>query len=86
MSKDSPNSAQSTASRSAMHPRHDQIFPTLSADEIERVCRLGSVKRYVDGEALLDEHTLASISAEAQGLPRDPGTCGQREHLAPRFQ
>jgi thioredoxin reductase (NADPH) len=54
MSKDSPNSAQSTASSSAMHPRHDQIFPTLSADEIERVCRFGSVKHYADGEALFE--------------------------------
>ena len=41
-----------TASPSAMHPRHDQTFPTLSAAEIERVRRFGELRRYADGEYL----------------------------------
>jgi thioredoxin reductase (NADPH) len=43
-----------TATRSAMHPRHDATFPTLTAAEIERMRRFGSVRHYGDGECLFE--------------------------------
>jgi thioredoxin reductase (NADPH) len=44
--------AASTATFSAMHPRHAQTFPTLTPAEIERLRRFGTVRRYADGEGL----------------------------------
>ncbi len=46
--------AADTASRSAMHPRHDQTFPTLTDREIERLRRFGSLRHYSDGEKLFE--------------------------------
>ena len=47
-----PPDPPTTASISTMHPRHEQTFPTLTAKEIERLRRFGTVQRYADGEAL----------------------------------
>jgi thioredoxin reductase (NADPH) len=46
--------ATDTASRSAMHPRHDQTFPTLTGEEIQRLRRFGSLCHYADGEKLFE--------------------------------
>ena len=43
-----------TASHSAMHPRHDQTFPTLTSKEIERLRRFGTVRTYADGDCLYE--------------------------------
>jgi thioredoxin reductase (NADPH) len=37
-----------------MHARHEQTFPVLTAREIERLQRFGSVRSYADGEALFE--------------------------------
>ncbi|MBI5128483.1 MAG: FAD-dependent oxidoreductase [Rhodopseudomonas palustris] len=36
------------------NPRHDQTFPELTPAEIERMCRFGEVRRFVDGEMLFE--------------------------------
>ena len=56
MPADTPPASASagTASQSAMHPRHEQTFPTLTANEIERLRRFGTVHRYADGELLFE--------------------------------
>lgn len=41
-----------TASSSVIHPRHEQMFPTLTPPEIERLRRFGEVRRYADGDYL----------------------------------
>lgn len=41
-----------TASQSAMHPRYEQTFPTLTLAEIDRLRRFGEVRRYADGDYL----------------------------------
>ena len=38
----------------ALRNRRDQMFPTLTAAEIERLRRFGSVRRYADGETLFE--------------------------------
>src|ERR1700676_5740323 len=38
----------------AMHPRHEQAFPTLTAAEIARMRRFGEVRHYRDGEMLFE--------------------------------
>lgn len=35
-------------------PRHEQTFPTLTPQEIERMRRFGEVRRFADGEALFE--------------------------------
>ena len=35
-------------------PRHEQTFPTLTSQEIERMRRFGEVRRFADGEALFE--------------------------------
>ena len=35
-----------------LYPRHDETFPQLTAEEIERLRRFGSERRYRDGERL----------------------------------
>src|SRR5258707_9866088 len=35
-------------------PRHEQTFPTLTAQEIDRMRRFGEVRTYKDGEALFE--------------------------------
>ena len=42
------------ASRPARGARYDDTFPTLSAKEIERLRRFGSLRRYADGEKLFE--------------------------------
>ena len=37
-----------------MGPRHEETFPTLTGAEIERMRRFGAVRRYADGEKLLE--------------------------------
>lgn len=44
--------ADPSAPGSPLHPRHEQTFPTLTADEIERMRRFGSVRHYADREVL----------------------------------
>ncbi|MEO8459920.1 MAG: FAD-dependent oxidoreductase [Dokdonella sp.] len=46
--------AISTASQSAMHPRHEQTFPTLTGSEISRLRRFGSVSRFASGLLLFE--------------------------------
>ena len=41
-----------TQSSSTLRSRHDQMFPELTPQEIERLRRFGSVRRYRDGEPL----------------------------------
>ncbi len=48
------SASASTASPSPMHPRHEQTFPTLTANEVERLRRFGTVHRYADGELLFE--------------------------------
>ena len=36
------------------YPRQAQMFPTLTAAEIARIRRFGSLHRYADGEALFE--------------------------------
>src|ERR1700677_4544937 len=38
----------------ASGPRYDETFPTLTGAEIERMRRFGAVRRYADGEILLE--------------------------------
>jgi thioredoxin reductase (NADPH) len=35
-------------------PRYDQTFPTLTASEIERLRRFGSLRKYASGEKLYE--------------------------------
>jgi thioredoxin reductase (NADPH) len=42
------------AARPQLHPRHDQMFPDLTAAEIDRLRRFGSERRYADGETLFE--------------------------------
>ncbi|MBB5047983.1 thioredoxin reductase (NADPH) [Rhodopseudomonas rhenobacensis] len=48
------DSLRETASRSAMHPRHEQTFPELTPAEIDRMRRFGEVRRYHDGDTLFE--------------------------------
>ena len=38
----------------ALHPRHEQAFPALTAAEIGRMRRFGEIRRYKDGERLFE--------------------------------
>jgi thioredoxin reductase (NADPH) len=38
----------------AMAPRYDETFPTLTAKEIDRLRRFGELRRYADGERLIE--------------------------------
>ena len=40
--------------RPILYPRHDDTFPQLTTEEIERLRRFGSGRRYRDGEALFE--------------------------------
>lgn len=51
---DSDNEATEARARSLMHGRFEQGFPALSADEIARIRRFGSVCRFADGEKLFE--------------------------------
>ena len=42
------------ASRSAMHPRHHDTFPSLTAREIDRLRHFGEVRSFKDGEVLFE--------------------------------
>ncbi len=43
-----------TAPRPTVFPRHEQTFPTLTPEEIERIRRFGEVRRFKDGELLFE--------------------------------
>ncbi len=45
---------EDSAPPSAMHPRHEQIFPALTPAEIGRMRRFGEVRRYKDGDRLFE--------------------------------
>lgn len=40
------------AARPPLHPRHDQMFPKLTAEEIDRLSGFGAPRRYPDGAPL----------------------------------
>ena len=42
------------APTSALHPRHEQAFPTLTPKEIERMRRFGEIRNYAHGEKLFE--------------------------------
>lgn len=39
-------------SAAALYSRYEQMFPALSAAEIDRLRRFGQVQRYADGQTL----------------------------------
>ncbi len=43
-----------TSQSSLAFPRHEQTFPALTAQEIERLRRFGEVRHYCHGEALFE--------------------------------
>src|SRR5258708_25155263 len=45
---------QTGSANSFAFPRHEQTFPTLTAQEIDRMRRFGEVRTYKDGEALFE--------------------------------
>jgi thioredoxin reductase (NADPH) len=55
MSKEpSDRDAVELGARAKMKGRYDEAFPTLTADEIARLRRFGSIQRYTDGQALFE--------------------------------
>ncbi|MBO0756763.1 MAG: thioredoxin reductase, partial [Bradyrhizobiaceae bacterium] len=40
-------------------PRFDQTFPTLTPSDIDRLRRFGTVRRYADGERLVEAGKLS---------------------------
>jgi thioredoxin reductase (NADPH) len=54
MSLDTADTLAGMATRSAMHPRHDQTFPHLTEAEIDRMRRFGELVRFHDGDALFE--------------------------------
>ncbi len=52
MSDAPPGAAPETPDRLVLYPRHDETFPTLTTDEIDRLRRFGRERHYQDGEAL----------------------------------
>jgi thioredoxin reductase (NADPH) len=51
-------SAQNPPRNSVIYPRAEQTFPTLSAQDIERVRRFGTIRHYADGEFLFQAGKL----------------------------
>ncbi|MBI3701775.1 MAG: FAD-dependent oxidoreductase [Afipia sp.] len=49
-----PVSEINLAATSALHPRHEQAFPTLTPSEIDRMRRFGEIRTYKDGEKLFE--------------------------------
>jgi thioredoxin reductase (NADPH) len=56
MPTDTQTADDSSAVRGALvkHPRHEQMFPTLTAAEIDRLRRFGDIRHYADGELLFE--------------------------------
>ncbi|HEY0235766.1 MAG TPA: FAD-dependent oxidoreductase [Afipia sp.] len=52
MSDDNMTIAKGEAALAALYPRHEQMFPTLTPREIERMRGFGEVAHYKNGEAL----------------------------------
>lgn len=52
MSDDSAATGNGNAAMAALYPRHEQMFPTLTPREIERMRGFGEVAHYKSGEAL----------------------------------
>ena len=50
----SPAVSATVAIGSALHPRYEQTFPTLTPKEIERMRRFGDIRKYADGEKLFE--------------------------------
>ena len=50
----SPLAPQVASIGSALHPRHEQTFPTLTPKEIERMRAFGDIRKYADGEKLFE--------------------------------
>jgi thioredoxin reductase (NADPH) len=53
------NEATDTTTPSAAVPRYDQTFPTLTDKDIERLRRFGAVRRFADGERLIEAGKLS---------------------------
>jgi thioredoxin reductase (NADPH) len=54
------NADAETVVPSAVVPRYDQTFPTLTNKDIERLRRFGDVRRYADGERLFEAGKLSA--------------------------
>src|SRR6202795_2301175 len=54
MSADNTTANPAVAANSFAFPRHEQTFPTLTLQEIERMRRFGEVVSFKDGEALFE--------------------------------
>src|SRR6202171_2131368 len=54
MSADNTTANPAVAANSLAFPRHEQTFPTLTLQEIERMRRFGEVVSFKDGEALFE--------------------------------
>ena len=52
MSDDNATTGDGDGALAALYPRHEQMFPTLTPREIERMRGFGEVQHYKDGEAL----------------------------------
>ncbi len=52
MTDATPDVLPETPDRVVLHPRHDETFPRLTGEEIDRLRRFGSERRYHDGEVL----------------------------------
>ena len=54
-----PSAATDTGTSSAVVARYDQTFPTLTDKDIERLRRFGAVRRFADGERLIEAGKLS---------------------------
>jgi thioredoxin reductase (NADPH) len=54
MSADTTTANPAVAANSFAFPRHEQTFPTLTPQEIDRMRRFGEVVSFKDGEALFE--------------------------------
>jgi len=65
-----------------MESRHDQAFPHLSADEVAKLRRLGSVRRYRDGEHVMKTGTASpGMFVVLAGMMRIMGRDGRGHEL-----
>ena len=69
-----PAGADEGLPRWPTYPRHAQMFPTLTAAEIARIRRFGSVHRYADGEALFETGRQAPVGDVRSGSVKRVGS------------
>jgi len=58
LNPDSGDDASGLDAKAKTFPRHEQTFPALTAQEIERIRRFGELRRYSDGEILFETGKL----------------------------